>query len=379
MSIHCHHFESGQCRSCVHITQDYGQQCFDKQHVCQQALAACDDLQWLPIVTSPTVAFRNKAKMVVSGHWQAPVLGLVSPSGIAVDLTDCLLYPTALHAAFEPIRAWITQLQLMPYDVQHRTGELKFVLLTISEQTGELMLRFVLRSKKMLADMQTALPNLQRALPNLTVVSVNIQPIAMAIMEGEEEILLTDTTYLTIWLNDLPLLIQPRSFFQTNDVVAAALYRQAQAWIGDIQPESLWDLFCGVGGFALHAAQVMTGQVTGIEISAQAIASATESAKRLGLEQVQFRALSADDFAFGQTDLPQAVIINPPRRGIGADLCRFLNDSVAIEWLVYSSCNPKSLADDLSKMPAFHAVKAQVFDMFPHTHHAEVLVLLQRR
>jgi 23S rRNA (uracil747-C5)-methyltransferase len=199
----------------------------------------------------------------------------------------------------------------------------------------------------------------------------------MAIMEGEEEIVLTPESRLTIWLNDLPLLIQPKSFFQTNDLVAAALYRQAQHWINDIQPTSLWDLFCGVGGFALHAAQVMKGQVTGIEVSAEAIASATESAHQLGLGQVHFRALSANDFALGQTALPQAVIINPPRRGIGSELCRFLNASDAIEWLIYSSCNPESLAKDLALMPAFKPVKAQVFDMFPHTHHAEVLVLLK--
>jgi 23S rRNA (uracil747-C5)-methyltransferase len=316
--------------------------------------------------------------MVVSGHWQQPILGLISADGKAVDLSDCLLYPAALQAAFAPIRAFITQCQLMPYDVQARSGELKFLLATLSEQTGELMVRFVLRSKAMLGEMRAALSQLQTALPKLRVVSVNIQPVAMAIVEGEEEIVLTSESHLTMWLNGLPLLIQPKSFFQTNDAVAAALYRQAQFWINDIQPTSLWDLFCGVGGFALHAAQVMTGQVTGIEVSSQAIASATESAHQLGLSQVSFRALSASDFALGQTQLPQAVIVNPPRRGIGSELCRFLNEGEGIEWLIYSSCNPESLAKDLALMPAFKAVKAQVFDMFAHTHHTEVLVLLRR-
>ena len=379
MSVDCHHFISGSCRSCSLIEQAYLQQCISKQSACEQALAAVvpSDL-WLPIVASPEVAFRNKAKMVVSGHWQQPILGLVNAQGKAVDLSDCQLYPVALQPAFQVIRHWITHLQLMPYDVKARSGELKFVLLTLSEQTGDLMLRFVLRSKAMLGEMRAALSQLQTALPKLRVVSVNIQPIAMAIMEGEEEILLTETSNLTMWLNDLPLFIQPKSFFQTNDVVAAALYRQAQSWISDIQPISLWDLFCGVGGFALHAAQVMTGQVTGIEVSSQAIASATESAHQLGLSQVSFRALSASDFALGQTQLPQAVIVNPPRRGIGSELCLFLNEGGGIEWLIYSSCNPESLAKDLALMPAFKAVKAQVFDMFPHTHHAEVLVLLRR-
>jgi 23S rRNA (uracil747-C5)-methyltransferase len=379
MSIHCHHFVSGNCRSCSLIELPYPLQSSIKQQACEKALVAVVEPEsWLPLVKSAQTAFRNKAKMVVSGSDQQPILGLVNARGEAVDLSDCLLYPMALQVAFEPIRAFIRQCQLMPYDVKVRTGELKFVLVTLSEQTDELMVRFVLRSKSMLNALQQALPSLQAALPSLRVVSVNIQPVAMAIMEGEEEIVLTPESRLTMWLNDLPLLIQPKSFFQTNDVVAAALYRQALSWISDIQPNSLWDLFCGVGGFALHAAQVMTGQVTGIEVSAQAIASATESAQRLGLSQVSFRALSASDFALEQSQLPQAVIINPPRRGIGSELCRFLNEGEGIEWLIYSSCNPESLAKDLALMPAFKSVKAQVFDMFPHTHHAEVLVLLRR-
>jgi 23S rRNA (uracil747-C5)-methyltransferase len=379
MSVDCHHFISGNCRSCSLIEQDYEQQCVHKQMACEQALAdVIEKTAWQALLKSEQKAFRNKAKMVVSGHWQSPVLGIVNQQGQATDLTDCLLYPTALQAAFTPILAWITQTQLMPYDVQQRTGELKFILLIISGQTGELMLRFVLRSKKMLPVIQDTLPKLQASLPVLSVVSVNIQPVAMAIMEGEEEIVLTPESQLTMRLNGLPLLIQPKSFFQTNDAVAAALYRQARNWIKTIQPTSLWDLFCGVGGFALHATQVMNGQVTGIEVSAQAIVSATASAQRLGLTQVAFRALSADDFALGQSVLPQAVIVNPPRRGIGADLCRFLNAATEIEWLIYSSCNPDSLAKDLRQMPHFKVLQAQVFDMFPHTHHAEVLVLLKR-
>ncbi len=379
MSVDCHHFSSGCCRSCSLIELDYEQQCAHKQMACEQALAdVIEKIAWQALLKSEQKAFRNKAKMVVSGHWQQPIFGLVNARGEAVDLSDCLLYPMALQVAFKPIRAFITQCQLMPYDVQQRTGELKFILLTISAQTGELMLRFVLRSKKMLPIIQDTLPKLQASLPMLSVVSVNIQPVEMAIMEGEEEIVLTPESQLTMWLNGLPLFIQPKSFFQTNDAVAAALYRQARNWIKTIQPASLWDLFCGVGGFALHAAQVMTGQVTGIEVSTQAIVSATASAQRLGLTQVAFRALSADDFALGQTQLPQAVIVNPPRRGIGSELCLFLNEATEIEWLIYSSCNPESLAKDLALMPAFKAVKAQVFDMFPHTHHAEVLVLLKR-
>ncbi len=377
--LNCDYYEQGICRSCTQITLDYAEQCKQKQQLVESSLSSNESICWLPIVTSRIQGFRNKAKMVVSGHWQSPILGIMDRQYQAYDLVNCRLYPNELKATFEPIRHWIQQTKLMPYDVVKRQGELKYVIVSIDEHTKALMCRLVLRSTQQLANIRVALPSLMQAIPTLAVVSVNIQPLAAAIVEGEQEILLSEQAVLTHWVNGLPLHCHPRSFFQTNTQVAAALYRQAQSWIADIQPKQLWDLFCGVGGFALHAAQVIQGKVTGIEINADAIHSAQSSANALGLaERLSFRALSATDFAHkASTASPDCIIVNPPRRGIGTELCRWINDSTATH-LIYSSCNAQSLFEDIKLLTAFKAVKAQVFDMFPHTHHAEVLVLLVR-
>lgn len=379
--LNCHYYDQAICRSCTQLSLDYPQQCQQKQASVEAILSQCsNEISWLPMVTSSIAGFRNKAKMVVSGHWQAPILGLLDRQFQAHDLVNCPLYPAELQATFEPIRSWIQELKLMPYDVIKRQGELKYVIVSIDEHTKALMCRFVLRSTQAIATIQQYLPALMETLPNLDVVSVNIQPLPAAIVEGEQEILLTEKKVLTHWLNELPLYCHPRSFFQTNSQVAAQLYAQAQAWIADRQPSQLWDLFCGVGGFALHAAQVMQGKVTGIEINADAIESAQRSAHHLGLsDRLQFRALTADNFAHTATDAAaDCIIVNPPRRGIGAQLCQFLNHSTATQ-LIYSSCNPESLAEDLKRLHQFKLIQARVFDMFPHTQHAEVLVLLVRR
>ena len=379
--LNCHYYDQAICRSCTQLSLDYPQQCQQKQASVEAILSQCsNEISWLPMVTSSIAGFRNKAKMVVSGHWQAPILGLLDRQFQAHDLVNCPLYPAELQATFEPIRSWIQELKLMPYDVIKRQGELKYVIVSIDEHTKALMCRFVLRSTQAIATIQQYLPALMETLPNLDVVSVNIQPLPAAIVEGEQEILLTEKKVLTHWLNELPLYCHPRSFFQTNSQVAAQLYAQAQAWIADRQPSQLWDLFCGVGGFALHAAQVTQGKVTGIEINADAIESAQRSAHHLGLsDRLHFRALTADDFAHTATDAAaDCIIVNPPRRGIGAQLCQFLNHSTATQ-LIYSSCNPESLAEDLKRLHQFKPIQARVFDMFPHTQHAEVLVLLVRR
>lgn len=376
----CAYFKSGLCHSCTRIEQPYDAQLGDKQARCVAALAEFSRIDWWPSVASAEMGFRNKAKMVVSGSWDAPVLGILDGgvTGAGVDLTGCPLYPQAIQAAFAPIMSLIRAARLAPYDIARRQGELKHVLLTHSERDNELMLRFVLRSPQALPEIRRHLPQLQADLPNLGVVSANIQPIHQAIIEGPQEIPLTERQTLTLWLNDLPLYVRPRSFFQTNSAVAERLYGTARDWVAEIAPAGLWDLFCGVGGFALHAAQVVPGPITGIEVSTEAIASAELTARERGLEHVRFRALAADEFVRGRSDVPPLVIVNPPRRGLGTELCAFLADSPA-QWLIYSSCNPESLVRDIRILTGFVPVRAQMFDIFPHTDHCEVLVLLVRQ
>ncbi len=377
----CSYFQAGLCRSCTWIEKNYAKQIVDKQAACQAALPVVAAEVWDAPVPSAEAGFRNKAKMVVGGTVTQPVLGITDAEGRAVDLTACSLYPQRMQAAFALIGEFIARAGLAPYNVAARCGELKFVLLTYAEHSGELGLRFVLRSKQSLAALQAHLPGLYAALPRLAVVSVNIQPVHQAILEGDEEIILSERQSLTMQLNAMNLHLRPRSFFQTNTQVAAALYRTAQAWVAELAPASAWDLFCGVGGFALHLAPVVRGQVTGIEVSAEAIASARQTAAELGLGNVHFQALAADDFAYARqpspAKTPAIVVVNPPRRGLGADLCAWLEQS-SVRWLLYSSCNPQSLAQDLARMPGFVPLRAQLFDMFPHTAHGEVLVLLAR-
>ena len=77
----------------------------------------------------------------------------------------------------------------------------------------------------------------------------------------------------------------------------------------------------------------------------------------------------------GLLDRADLVVVNPPRRGLGHDLARRLDSSGAAN-LLYSSCNPETLARDLADLSSYQPVRARLLDMFPQTPHAEVLVLL---
>lgn len=364
---------------------------------------------WEPPAASAPQRFRNKAKMVVAGTVADPVLGILGPGGHGVDLRTCPLHVPEIEAALPVLARTITALGLTPYDVSARRGELKYLLVTASPD-GDLMVRFVLRSRRHVADLRAALPALRRELPTLAVLSANIQPVHQAIIEGPEEIVLTEHDRLLMRLRlpgsaagargvsvpgpraltrELPLYLPTRSFFQTNTAVAEQLYATARDWADAVlpdpaaaaatgRPRRVWDLFCGVGGFALALAGP-DRRVLGVEVSAAAIDGARAAARfmRLPADWAEFEAGDASVLDPGAGAVPDLLVVNPPRRGIGADLAARI-DASGVEQVLYSSCNPVSLAKDLERMPSLRVQRARLFDMFPHTDHAEVLVALHR-
>lgn len=378
--MQCPHFDAGECRSCTLMGTPHADQLAGKERLCRSLLAEhapSGGTTWLPAVQGPEAGFRNKAKMVAGGTVDAPTLGILGPDGRGVDLTDCGLYPAGLQAALLPLRELVTRARLVPYDVPARRGELKHVLVTRSPD-GELLVRFVLRSQEAVARIRKHLPWLLDALPGAVVVSVNVLPDHKAVLEGDLEIVLTERETLTMRVNGLDLHLRPQSFFQTNTEVAAALYRQGRDWVEEAAPSRVWDLYCGVGGFALHVAGPGR-DVLGVEVSAEAVASARLTAREAGLGGARFEAGDATAFALAAApdDVPDLVVVNPPRRGVGPELAGWLERS-GVRHVVYSSCNAVSLARDLAAMPSLRPVRARVLDMFPQTTHYEVITLLER-
>ncbi|MEX0427324.1 23S rRNA (uracil(747)-C(5))-methyltransferase RlmC [Nocardioides sp. DS6] len=374
--MRCSYFDAGVCRSCHWLGQAYDDQLARKQERVSQALAAVAPLRWEEPVRSPDEGFRNKAKMVVAGTVEEPTLGILDHAGRGVDLLACGLHAPGLQAALPALRRFVTRAGLTPYSVPERRGELKHVIATESTD-GELMVRWVLRSTEAVGRIRKHLPSLREELP-VAVASVNLQPEHKAILEGPEEIFLTEREALTMRVNGIDLHLRPHSFFQTNTEVAAALYRHARDLVDAASPTTVWDLYCGVGGFGLHVASPARS-VTGVESSKAAVEAAAASAASLGIGGTTWLAGDATSYAFeaGAGKAPDLVVVNPPRRGIGPTLAGWLEAS-GVGHVVYSSCNVDTLARDLAAMPSLRPVSARLLDMFPNTPHHEVLVLLER-
>lgn len=380
--MQCSYYQQKKCLSCHWLDHPYQIQLEQKQTMLIEQLSEFNPKEIKEPLASKKHAFRNKAKMAVLGTVEKPILG-IQTGDQAIDLCDCPLYSNNMQNILKIVRTYIRKQGLVPYNINKRKGELKFVIITesICDGISSFMLRFVLKSPKFFEKIKNSFNQLQDKIQNLQVVSINIQPNHSAILEGDEEIVLTNNSFLSITLNNILLFIKPKSFFQTNTDVASNLYQTASDWVTDLNIHSIWDLFCGVGGFGLHCLNNLSKndvQLTGIEINSDAIECATKSANELGYKQIFFKSLDATQYAITNQNIPDLVLLNPPRRGAGKQLIQYLEE-MKPNYILYSSCNLSSLAEDLKLLNDYQITKSKLFDMFPHTAHMEVLILLEKK
>ena len=146
--------------------------------------------------------------------------------------------------------------------------------------------------------------------------------------------------------------------------------------------ECVYDLYTGTGTIANFVAR-QAAQVIGIEYVPEAIEDAKLNSRVNGIDNTSFFAgdmkdvLTADFIA--AHGRPDVMIVDPPRAGMHGDVVNVILDAEP-ERIVYVSCNPATQARDLALLDAkYRVVEVQPVDMFPHTHHVENVVGLERR
>lgn len=375
MSNFCKYYQNQECRSCEWIELPYAQQLAKKESLLRSTMQLPSGFLLEKTTGSAKQGFRNRAKMSVTGTSDQPVIGLIGEEKLdqGRELLHCPIHHPKLNEVISAMPSFIREYNLIPYQIKERKGELKGLILFYSPLSDQMYLRFILRSKECVSRIKKLLPSLQKQFPFLVCVSANIQPVPHAILEGKEEIFITDRKSIDHRLGSLTLQLSPQAFVQTNVEVATRLYQMAADWIADTQPEKMLELFCGQGAFSFFAAQ-SAKKILGVEISESAVATANETANKLGLTHLSFESMDAKASPSWNADL---ILVNPPRRGLGESIA--VIEREAPEFLIYSSCSIESLSDDLRKLSnQYQLKKAAIFDLFPHTSHFEILTLLQK-
>jgi 23S rRNA (uracil1939-C5)-methyltransferase len=187
--------------------------------------------------------------------------------------------------------------------------------------------------------------------------------------------------YLRETIAGIRFRIHAASFFQPNIRQAENIFITARDWANLNGHEKVYDLYTGVGTLALSLAG-KAGHVTGIEGSLPAIEDATENAILNDIQNAEF--ICGDILETFRSPFllshgkPDLIVLDPPRSGTLIEIKKTINASGAKN-VIYLSCNPVSLAFDLKQLCEVYKIcQIQPFDMLPHTHHLETLVLLEK-
>ena len=164
------------------------------------------------------------------------------------------------------------------------------------------------------------------------------------------------------------------AFFQVNRFLLPELVTTVTAGRSG---ELAWDLYAGVGLFTKALAPLFA-RVTAVEIAEPSF-TALASAKLPNRRAVKDTTLDFLESAILQRDRPDLVVLDPPRTGAGREVCELLG-RIAPSTLVYVSCSPQALADDLATLASagYRSSELHLFDLFPQTSHLETVAVLTR-
>lgn len=300
-----------------------------------------------------------------------------------IDLKDSILAPEEMIEVKHEISRWQKDHQLAGYNKDTHEGLLRKLMVRKSFVTEELMV--VLMATKSPNAVEQTVSNLIDRLADkfhhlkslLWIEDANISEQTTV----EDLHLLYGREYINDELNGFQYQIKHNTFFQVNPAQAEKMVQHALK-IAEVQSDMhVVDLFCGIGTFSLPFAE-KSKQLIGIELVKNSILSAKTNAKKAGLKNTHF---FASDARKGLEQLketeqvPDLLILNPPRSGAGGKLMRSIG-RFGSDKVLYISCNPKTLAQDLIWLNdyGYQLKNAQPIDQFPHTVHVETVVLMEK-
>jgi len=379
----CPHFRV--CGGCWWQDVAYTDQLQFKERIVRGYLAPWDDdAIWEPILPSPQVwGYRNKMEFSFDrgkeGEFQLG-LHLRGRFDQLFDLQECALAPPVFSEIVAFVRSFAERRGLLPYDQRRSDGLLRFLTIREGKNTGEhLVVLTAIREEDAFAELAEAL---RERFPSIRGVlfAHNDRPAQVAY--GDAEHVLSGTPTLREILNvgdtSLTFEISFRSFLQTNTLAAERLYEHVLDVAALSGTERILDVFCGIGtitGFLAAAA----GEVVGVELVEDAIEDARRNMAANGIDNAEFLAGSAEKVLRELSGPFDLIVVDPPRAGIHPK-ARVRLKELAPHRLVYVSCNPKTLADDLRILAeTYEVVRARAVDLFPHTPHVETVVELRYR
>ncbi len=300
-----------------------------------------------------------------------------------LDLDECYLgSPIADRIRLFTKNFCLNDPELYPFfDLRQQEGLMRTMLIRTTSD-GQLMLIIVFFKEDEPARCRL-LDAIVKEFPEISSLLYVINEKCNDTIADQELICYHGKDYIEETMEGLRFKIGGKSFFQTNSKQAYELYKLGREMAGLKGDELVYDLYTGTGTIANFVA-TSCRQVIGIEYVPEAIEDAKVNSRINGIENTLFYAGDMKDILnenfINEHGKPNLIITDPPRAGMHNDVIDAILFAQA-EKIVYISCNPATQARDAALLCAggYEAVLSQAVDMFPHTHHVENVLLLQRK
>ena len=365
----------GKCGGCDLMHLNYVQQLEHKKNIVKQTLEHVGNLTNIEVndvvPSKDVLRYRNKLSLPVRlGKDGTTEIGLFAKnSHRIISTTDCLLQYEWNVKLIESVKDLMQRKKFTPYDENSGKGDIRHI---VAREVGGHTAVTIVATKFL--DIQS-----------LDLNFLDRHSLYLNINQRRDNVILGDEwkkikgTSDEIEEDGLRFSIHPSAFFQVNDEVRKELYSSV---VKNRECSSAIEAYSGAGLLSAYLAQ-KSQEVFGIEINAQAHASAQNLAKQNNLsnmypilgdvtkkiEQV-IKACQCEPF----------IVLDPPRSGLNEEVIKALCQAKAKE-IVYISCNPATLARDLSHFVRndYEIKSVTPFDMFPQTTNVETLVVLSHK
>jgi len=297
-----------------------------------------------------------------------------------LDINKCWLQTEDSNEIRNEIRRYALEKGLTFFNLRSQEGFLRTLMIRTTS-TAELMVIMIFFYEDKEAQ-DALLQHIADRFPQITSLLYIINTKANDTITDQEVLVFKGNECIFEEMEGLKFKIGPKSFYQTNSEQAYELYKITRNFAQLTGNELVYDLYTGTGtiaNFVAHQAK----QVIGIEYVPEAIEDAFVNSELNNINNTLFYAGDMKDIlnaAFIEKHgKPDVIITDPPRAGMHEDVI----DAILFaepKRIVYVSCNPATQARDLYLLDnKYKVIAVQPVDMFPHTHHVENVVLLERK
>lgn len=297
-----------------------------------------------------------------------------------LDINECHLQPEPSNSIRNSIRRYAHKKGLTFFNLREQRGFLRNLVIRNSLD-GKVMVIVVFFHDEE-ERRNGLLDHIAMEFPQVTSLFYIINSKKNDSLADQDPILYKGDDHLVEEMDGLKFRIGPKSFYQTNTKQALELYRIAIKYAGLSGKETVYDLYTGTGTIANFVAPY-AGKVIGIEYVEEAVKDAENNSRINNISNTSFFSGDMKDILNEQFMIlngkPDVIITDPPRAGMHEDVVKSIL-SAAPDKIVYISCNPSTQARDVSLLSENYTItRMQPVDMFPHTHHVENVILLERK